>query len=192
LCTRETEGCVGCSRLQQSKIALFYLDAKETNTKIKTTKKEMSDKVGTVLVNTAADNKIKYTNTAYKQATLARKLQNIIGRPSARAFLNIGEKNLLKNCPVLRADVLAAKDIYDPNLGSLRGKTVRQSGDCVRPEYEEVPIGIKEQYCDITICMDLMYINKLPFLVTISRDIKFGTIQAIKSRHNKILSGRSC
>jgi hypothetical protein len=107
-------------KFKQSKNGLFYLDAKEPN-----------DEIGTVLVNTVADNKIKYTNAAYKQATLARRLHNIIGRPSARAFLNIVEKNILKYCPVLRADVLAAEDIFGPNLGSLKGKTVRQSGSCL-------------------------------------------------------------
>jgi hypothetical protein len=60
-------------------------------------------------------------------------------------------------------------------------------GGRVRPEYEEFPIGIKEQYQDISICMDLMYVNKLPFLVTMSREIKFGTVGAVKSRHNKVL-----
>jgi hypothetical protein len=30
-------------------------------------------------------------------------------------------------------------------------------------------------------------VNKLPFLVTISRDIKFGTVEAIKSRKHKVL-----
>jgi hypothetical protein len=44
---------------------LFYLNARETS--------------GTVLVNTVEDNKSRYTNRDYTQATLARKLQNIIG-----------------------------------------------------------------------------------------------------------------
>jgi hypothetical protein len=36
----------------------------------------------TILVNTVADNKTRYTNHNYSRATLARKIQNIIGRPS--------------------------------------------------------------------------------------------------------------
>jgi hypothetical protein len=119
-----------------------------------------------------------------KQATLARKLQNIIGRPSARSFLNIVEKNSLKYCPVLREDVLA---IFGPNVGSLKGKTVRQNGEQVRPEYEDIPKHIMERHQDVTTCIDLMCINKMPFLATISRHIKFGTIEAAKSRHHKVL-----
>jgi hypothetical protein len=177
----------GVRRFKQSKNGLFYLDAMEAQDETDNTETKVDCEGGTVLFNTVDENKIKYTNAAYKQATLARKLQNIIGRPSARAFLNIVENNLLKDCPVLRADVLAAEDIFGPNVGSLRGKTVRSSGDRVRPEYEEVPKEIKENYQDITICMDLMYVNRIPFLVTISRNIKFGTIKAVKSRHIKVL-----
>jgi hypothetical protein len=151
------------------------------------TKKVEQEKDGTVLVNTVDGNKKKYTNAVYKQATLARKLQNVIGRPSARTFLNIVDKNLLKDCPVIRADVLAAEDIFGPNLGSIKGKTVRQTGDRVRPEYEKVPEEIMKQYQDVTLCVDLMFINKIPFLVTISRHLKFGTIEAVKSRRHKVL-----
>jgi hypothetical protein len=65
-------------QFRQSKNGLFYMDAKDSD----------EDEEGTVLINTVNENKKKYTNAAYKQATLARKLQNMIGRPLARAFLN--------------------------------------------------------------------------------------------------------
>jgi hypothetical protein len=151
---------------------LFYLDAKETS--------------GTVLVNTIEDNKSRYTNRDYTQATLARKLQNIIGRPSARTFVKIVEKNLLKDCPIIRKDVRAADDICGPNAGSLRGKVVRQGGIHVNPEYHQVPMTIiLGKYREVTLsalCIDVMFVNKLPFLVTISHNIKCGTVKAITSR----------
>jgi hypothetical protein len=93
------------------------MDAKESD----------EEQDGTVLVNkveTVEGNKKNHTKAAHKQATLARNLQNIIGRPLARSFLNIVEKNLLKDCPVTREDALAAEDIFGPNVGSLKGKTV--------------------------------------------------------------------
>jgi hypothetical protein len=153
---------------------LFYLDVKEAS--------------GTVLVNTVEDNKSRYMNRDYTQATLAKKLQNIIGCPSARTFLGIVEKNLLKDCPVVRKDVLlAADDIFGPNVESLKGKTVRQGGIHVNPEYHQVPIPIMEKCRKVTLCIDIMFVNKLPILVTISRDIKFGTVEAIKSRKHKVL-----
>jgi hypothetical protein len=108
-------------RFRQSEDSLFCMDAKESD--------EEQDR--TVLVNkveTVEGNKKNCTKAACTQATLASKLQNIIGR---RSFLNIAEKNLLKDCPVMREDVLAAEDVFGPNVGSLKRKTVRQNGERV-------------------------------------------------------------
>jgi hypothetical protein len=152
---------------------LFYLDAKEAS--------------GTVLVATVEDNKSRHTNREYSQATVARKLQNITGEPSARTFLKIVETNQLRDCPILRGDVLAADKSFRPNGGSLKGKKVRQGRIHVNPEYHQIPMTIMEKYRELTLCVDMMFVNKLPFLVTISRGIKFGTVESIKSRKLKEL-----
>jgi hypothetical protein len=52
---------------KQSENGLFYLDFSEV------------EETGTVLINTVEDKKSSYTNKDYKQALLARKIQNIIG-----------------------------------------------------------------------------------------------------------------
>jgi hypothetical protein len=39
-----------------------------------------------------------------------------------------------------------------------------------------------EKYWDITICADIMFVNKIPFLVTISREIKFGKAETLANR----------
>jgi hypothetical protein len=83
------------------------------------------------------------------------------------------EKNLLKDCPIVGTDVLAAEDIIGPNVGSLRGETVRREGH-VSLEYHQVPSRVMAKYHEVALCTDMMFINKLRFLVTISRDIKFG------------------
>jgi hypothetical protein len=64
---------------------------------------------------------------------------------------------------------------------------VRHNGERVRPKYEDVLKQIMERCQDVTLCIGLMCINKMPFLATISRHMKFGTIEAAKSRHRKVL-----
>jgi hypothetical protein len=81
---------------------------------------------------------------------------------------------------VTRVDVLGAEDIFGPNHGSLKGKTIRQ------PE-EQIPISIMKEYRDVTLCLNIMFVNEMPYLVTISRNIQFGTVESIKSRHNTML-----
>ena len=41
---------------------------------------------------------------------------------------------------------------------------------------------ILKHYGEITLCVDLMYVNKVPLLVTLSRNIKFGTMEAVSDR----------
>ena len=74
-------------------------------------------------INTVTQNAEKYTQRAYKRAAKARRFQNIIMRPGSRELMDVSIKHLA-NCPITCQDVLAADDIFGPNLGSLKGKTV--------------------------------------------------------------------
>jgi hypothetical protein len=76
-------------------------------------------------LNTVPEKKAAYTQRGIQQAQLARRVQDIIMRPPARRFMEIVSKNLIRNCPVERRHILAAEDIYGPNIGSLQGKTPR-------------------------------------------------------------------
>jgi hypothetical protein len=46
--------------------------------------------------------------------------------PSTKDFLRIVARNQLPNCPITRDDILAAEDIFGPDIGSLKGKTTRR------------------------------------------------------------------
>ena len=49
---------------------------------------------------------------------LARRIQDVIGRPWTRDYVKIVDGSMVQNCPLVRADVSAAQDILGPNLGS--------------------------------------------------------------------------
>ena len=143
---------------------------------------------GTMLITTVADNQYKYSNRDYSRASLARKIQKIIGRPSTQQFLYILRHNLLPNCPIQPRDVIAADDIFGPDTGSLKGKQVRESPDPVETIITEIPTTLYERYRNVTIAIDIMYVNKIAFFVTISRDIRFATSEMIPdARVNTIM-----
>jgi hypothetical protein len=52
------------------------------------------------LVNTVDDVKQEYTKQEYRDAVLARKIQNIIMFPGVRAYTKIADSKLIANCPV--------------------------------------------------------------------------------------------
>ena len=140
---------------------------------------------GNVMINTVADNRSSYTNRAYSRAILARKIQRTIGRPSTKQYISIVERNLLPNCPVTRDDIIAAEKIFGPDVGSLKGKTVRKTSDTVEPAYVPIPATLMSQYSNVIIGADIMFVNKLPFFVTISRNIKFCTAELLPNQSNK-------
>lgn len=43
----------------------------------------------------------------------------------------------------------------------------------------DVPLVIMERYRNITLAIDIMFINKVPFFITISRNVKFRTVEMI-------------
>jgi hypothetical protein len=123
---------------------------------------------GTVLVNTVDDNKFRYPACAYRQALLACKLQTMIGYPSTRDFMKLVDNNLIPNCPIGWGDILAAEDIFGPNVHALKGKTVCHGELHVKSNISPVPRDILFLYREVTLCVDIMYVNKIPFLIMVS------------------------
>ncbi|KAL7559814.1 hypothetical protein ACA910_003978 [Epithemia clementina (nom. ined.)] len=118
----------------------------------------------TTLVNTVEQNKAKYTQADYACAVLARKIQQIIGRPSTAHFISIVKQRLLPNCPVTPDDIRAAEHIFGPDVGALKGKMVRQQPPAVQVDTQPIPLPILEGYRNVVLAGDVMYINRIQFL----------------------------
>ena len=135
-------------------------------------------------VNTVAEEKSKLSKRALKDAALARRVQNIIMFPGTQAYAKIADHNLIPNCPVTRADIIAAENIYGPNINALKGKTVKRPGVQVKPEIDNVPPEILAEHKSITLEVDIMFVNKMPFLITTSRKLRFGTAEHLPNRQH--------
>ncbi len=158
-----------------SQAGLYRIDLNVTNSK-------QQHGWDAAMITTVDDNKSKYTMRAIKQADLARRIQNIIGRSSLRQFMDITDRNIVRNSPITRGDIIAAEDIYGGNLGSLKGKTTSKPTAHTNTEVYSVPPDIMNLYHDVTIAMDIMFVNLIPFIITISRGLKFGTIEPLPNR----------
>ena len=142
-----------------------------------------------MMLSTISKNKDSYTQNNCLHAVRARQLQITLGQPSTKNFVRIITANTILNCPVTLADIKAAEFIFGPEVGLLKGKTTRQWPPQVLNNFSHVPGTILEQYQHITLCADVMFMNWIPMLITISRNLKFRTIEALKDRKSPAFIG---
>jgi hypothetical protein len=107
--------------------------------------------------------------------------------PSTRQYTEITDQSLLPNNPIERADIKAAEDIYGSIIGSLKGKTATHKSIPVDRRITGVPTAIRNKFQSVIVALDLMFINKIPFFLTISRGLHFGTVENILTRHMDVV-----
>eukprot|EP00957_Ditylum_brightwellii_P061195 4643419-Ditylum_brightwellii.AAC.2 len=95
--------------------------------------------------------------------------------------------NLLLGLPVMLQDVRSTKFLFGKDVRALKGKTTRRVPEPVISNYIHVPRELINLQQDVTIAADVMYINKIPFLTSVSRKIKFTTAQTLNNRKKSTL-----
>ena len=92
---------------------------------------------------------------------------------------------MIRNCPVTKADIILAEDIFGANIGALQGKTVRKKSTRVVTTIHELPTEIIEHHRNVTLEAD---INEIPFVITTSRSIHFYTAKLIKNEKSATIA----
>ena len=86
------------------------------------------------------------------------------------------------------SDVSRAENIYGKDIHDLKVKTTRTKPKPVVIDYMVMPKNILENSKNITLSIDIMFVNKIPFVTTIGRHIKFTTVEIIQKRTKSQLS----
>ena len=63
----------------------------------------------------------------------------LVRYPNEQDFKGMVRANMIPNCPIDANDIAYARDIWGPNLASLRGKAVPRTPAPVVAEYVAVP-----------------------------------------------------
>ena len=108
--------------------------------------------------------------------------------PNTQDYIRYVERNMIPNCPINKADILRADDIFGTNIGSLQGKTVRKKSKRIITTIHELPTEIIKRHGNVTIEADVMYVNGIPFVVTMSRHIHFCTAELIKNEKSATIA----
>jgi hypothetical protein len=75
--------------------------------------------------------------------------------------------------------------IFGEDFGMLKGKTVRHKPLPVSSDYVEVPKELINNHQNVTLCFDIMNINRLSFFTTVSRKVMYRTTEFIPSQSVK-------
>jgi hypothetical protein len=75
-----------------------------------------------------------------------------------------------------------ARTIFGKNRAGLRGKSVRVKPARVEIDVVGIPRDFYALHKFVTLVGDVMFVDGLPFLLTRSRDIRFGTVELLPSR----------
>jgi hypothetical protein len=135
------------------------------------------------MVDTVRANREGFTDRDYERAKRARKALGLVGYPSPMYFKNMVRSNMIKNCTVTSTDVANANKIFGLDRITLRGKTVQTTPPPVVTDYVKIPREIVSPNRNVTLLIDIMFVNIPPFMVSVSRQMKFTTLEYLHGRN---------
>jgi hypothetical protein len=135
-----------------------------------------------VFVTTVSGNKQGFTQRQIKGAELARTLYTTLSYPSWKDFKWVIRSNQIKDCPVTVQDVDVAFKIWGKNIAALKGKTTRTKPDPVAKDFVKVPNDLLKLHKEVFLTVDIFFVNKIPFFLTLSRKICFTAVNHLADR----------
>jgi len=126
---------------------------------------------------TVTDNEARYTKREVEGAKRARLLKESAGYPSNADLAWALARGDIINTDVTAKDLKRMVDIYGPSLGDLKGKTKR--GRPSITDIEPVESFMREAQ---TLEEDIMFVDQIPFLVSLSTPLDLIIISELKAR----------
>ena len=90
--------------------------------------------------------------------------------------------DIIPNCPVILDYIKNYNTIFGPDVTSLKGKMSRRKPKPVVSNYVKIPKDILQLHKTVLLAADIMFVNGMALLVSISRHVKFTTAQYIGKR----------
>ena len=71
---------------------------------------------------------------------------------------------------------MAACKIWGPSIAALKGKTECRQPEPVNSDTVSIPKEIRELHKEVTLTIDIFFVNSIPFFITLSRAIYFTMV----------------
>ena len=132
-----------------------------------------------ILINTVNQNLKQFTEREIKMATLARELSYKLGNPSEVSLKRMISEGRILNCPITITDIENANKIWGKNMAHIKGKTTSHKAPIVTIENVDNYLYHNK---NITIMIDIMFVETIPFLVSDAKPIDMILVNQIKNR----------
>jgi len=75
--------------------------------------------------------------------------------------------------------IAAAEDLFGLDIGALKGKTTWQPPHKFMVPIVVVPRHILDQYHEVTLSIDIIFINRIPLFITVLHHLRFRTAELV-------------
>ena len=106
---------------------------------------------------------------------MARQLLHALGYPLVVDLKTIIKTNAIWDNPVTKSNLKLMECLFRPDIPTVKGKTTRQCPLQLVSNVVSIPHELHDAQHDVCLYIDIMYINGMPFLTTISKNIKYCT-----------------
>ena len=124
-------------------------------------------------VQTIEENAKFLTPKEIAQANVAKQLLHALGYPLVVDIKTIIRMNVIWDNPITVSDIKLMECLYGPDISTKKGKTTRQCPHKLVSNVVLIPHELHDTQCNVCLYIDIVYVNGMPFLTTISKNIKY-------------------
>ena len=128
----------------------------------------------TNFLTTVSEQKEHFSDVNNKKAALARYIQECLCLPSDDDLADSIDKGGVQECGIDRRHIKIANIIFGPAKAAVEGKTVQRKNKMPRDSSMilSIPPSIIDRYGNMAFGIDVLHINKHPYIIAISKHIK--------------------
>ena len=84
--------------------------------------------------------------------------------------------NHIKYYPVTVEDVDVDLNIWGKNIAALKGNITQSKPNTVARDHVKIPMDLLKLHKEVFLTLDILFVNKIPFLLTLSQKIYFTAV----------------
>ena len=140
------------------------------------------------LVQTVEENKQLFTKIQVDRADKARTLMKTLMKPTVKTLKRAILTNQIQNCPVMDKDCDIAIQIHGKDIACLKGRSTRSKPTPAVDDVVAIPKHLLYLHKNVHLFFDIMCINGLPFLMSISKHPYYRTATYLKDEKTNTLN----